>query len=282
MAKKNKILLTGIGGFLAPFLYDEFIKDYNITTTGRSHGDIGCDLEDERQIAMLLADSSPDIIIHTAAMTDVDECEKNPEKAFNVNALVVQNLVSHMSKQSRIVLFSTDQVYPDCQGPHHENETGPVNEYGKTKLEGERYSLEHSNSLVLRTNFFGASRTKNRVSLSDWMISSLEKHKPITLFNDILFSPLHIKTLSELTRKLVEINADGVINVGCRDGASKSDFGLEIAKRFSLSTDGVSIESSSSIPGRAKRPHDMRLNIDRVESLLNQRMPTMKEEIRKL
>ena len=66
MAKKNKILLTGIGGFLAPFLYDEFIKDYNITTTGRSHGDIGCDLEDERQIAMLLADSSPDIIIHTA------------------------------------------------------------------------------------------------------------------------------------------------------------------------------------------------------------------------
>ena len=280
--KNNKILLTGIAGFLAPSLYDELTKDHNITTTGRNSGDIKCDLENEGQVAALFADLSPDIIIHTAAMTNVDECEKNPKKAHSANAIMVKNIVSHMGEQSRIVLFSTDQVYPDHGGPHIESAIGPINEYGKSKLAGENYALEHKNSLIIRTNFFGSPKAEDRSSLSDWIIDSLKKQAPITLFSDILFSPLHVKTLSKLTEQLIKNNASGVFNVGCRNGASKSDFGLAIAKKYSLPTNNVNIGLSSSISNRAKRPHDMRMNIDRIESFLNKRMPTLEEEINKL
>ena len=135
---------------------------------------------------------------------------------------------------------------------------------------------------MLRTNFFGPSRRTGRSSLSDFVIQSLTAGKPVTFFADIFFSPLHMATFGALAVELVQRGITGVFNAGCRNGASKAQFALAIARHKGLQTQTARIGNSTSLPGRAARPKDMRLAVDRIETAAGRRMPTLEEEIAKL
>lgn len=276
------IMVTGAHGLLGPYLCEGLSSRGIIVGVGRNSGDEICDLEQTNQVRDLMARVRPDIVVHTAAMANVDACEENPERALEANAKMVERLVSNIPDQARLITISTDQVYPDTPGPHKESMIGPINSYGRSKLAGERAALVKSSSLVLRANFFGPSRTPDRSSLSDWLTDSLAKQQPITLFEDVLFSPLHMSTLSALVADAMARKMSGVFNLGCREGRSKKDFGLLIAKHLGLQTDTVTVGRSSNIPARAARPADLRMDVNAIEKGLQTRMPTLIEEIEKL
>lgn len=275
-------LITGATGLLAGYLVEACRQSGAVTTTARSGGGRRCDLRDQNAVRSLIAEVSPDVVVHAAALTDIDYCERAPQEAFATNRDAAANIAAELPRGARLVFVSTDQVYPDTVGPHSESDVGPVNVYGQSKLAGERASLDHPNALVLRTNFFGPSRRPGRSSLSDFVIDSLAAGKSITLFDDILFSPLHMTTLAALTAELVDRGIAGVFNAGCRSGASKAKFALAIAKHKGLQTQTARVGTSDAIGGRAPRPKDMRLTLDRLEAALGRPMPTLAEEIRKL
>jgi dTDP-4-dehydrorhamnose reductase len=250
-------------------------------TTARSAGDIRCDLSSAEATAALLAESEPAYVLHAAGETDVEGCEADEWAAFAANRDGAANLAAAMPEAAGLVYFSTDQVYPDTAGPHREDDDAPVNAYGRSKRAGEAAALGHPRCLVLRTNFFGASRTRGRRSLSDFVVEGLRDRRPITLFEDVLFSPLHMATLARLAADLAEAGMTGVFNAGCRDGASKAAFGLAVARHLGLQTETARVGCSDDQPGRAPRPHDLRLDVSRLEAT-GRRMPTLAEEIGKL
>jgi dTDP-4-dehydrorhamnose reductase len=215
-------------------------------------------------------------------MTDVDRCEREPAAATAANRDTAANLAAALSSSGRLIVISTDQVYPDSAGPHREEATGPVNVYGQSKLAGEQAGLAHPRALVLRTNFFGPSRTEGRQSLSDFVISSLGQKKPVTFFADVLFSPVHMATLADLVVTVADGDLAGVFNAGCRNGKSKAEFALAIACRFGLPTGSATIGNSNSLPARAPRPSDLRLDVARLEQALGRPMPTLEDEVAKL
>lgn len=276
------IIVTGSSGLLGPFLKAEAATRGTATGVSRGGVDHACDLADGAAVRDLLDDLRPAVVIHAAAATNVDECERNPDAANRANRIVTANLVTALGPESRLVYISTDQVYPDTPGPHREGDEAPVNVYGTTKLAGEIEALRHPRALVVRTNLFGPSRTPGRASLSDFVIDNLRAQRPVTFFRDVLFSPLHMKTLAELTFSLVEGGLVGVYNLGSRDGMSKRDFGFALAARFGLPTDTVTEGKSTNRPGHAPRPLDLRLDVRRIEAALGRRMPTLEEEIAKL
>jgi dTDP-4-dehydrorhamnose reductase len=102
------------------------------------------------------------------------------------------------------------------------------------------------------------------------------------LFSDILFSPLHMATFGALAIELAQGAAAGVFNAGCRNGASKAEFALAVAKHKNLQTQTAQIGNSTALPGRAPRPKDMRLAVDRLEAVLGRRMPKLEEEVANL
>lgn len=275
-------LITGATGLLADYLVEACRSHGEVTTTARSGGDRRCDLSDAAATRALLADTAPGVVIHAAGLTDVDRCERAPDEAYAVNRDAAANIAAVLSPAARVVFISTDQVYPDQPGPHAEENAAPVNVYGRSKLEGERAALSHPGALVLRTNFFGKSRRSGRHSLSDFVIESLTACRPVAFFSDVLFSPLHMSTLASLVAELVNEGAKGVFNVGCREGKSKAEFALTIARHKGLATERVRLGVSSDVPGRAPRPHDLRLNVSSIETILGRSMPTLEEEIRKL
>lgn len=275
-------LITGATGLLGDYLADACRLRGPVVATSRSGGDLPCDLRDLSMTERLVAEAAPDVVIHAAALTDVDRCEREPREALAANQSTATNLAAALAPTTQLVVISTDQVYPDTPGPHAEPDASPVNSYGRSKLAGEQAALMHPKAVAVRTNFFGPSRRPQRESLSDFFVRALKAKEPVALFADVFFSPLHMATLAGIIAELVELDATGVINVGCREGRSKADFALAIARHKHLPTETARLANSSTLPGRAPRAHDLRLDVSKLESILGRSMPTLEEEIAKL
>ena len=278
----RKILITGSGGLLGPNLVHEAEAYGNAIASSRSSGDIVADLSNRSDALRLVQQSQPDWVVHAAGMTDVDYCESCPKSAYRDNVTSIENLVGALRGSVKLLVISTDQVYPDDPGPHLERSADPINVYGRSKLAGEYAALFHPNVTIVRVNFFGRSLTKGRHSLDEFVIANLKKKNKITLFSDIYFSPLHVKTLSMFTFQLLEKNITGTYNLGSRCGMSKADFGIEVANHLRLSTTAATIGRSSDVPHRAPRTKDLRMNVSKIEAAVETEMPTLIDEISKL
>ena len=276
------ILITGATGLLGPYLVAAAGVLGSVATSSRSDGDQSCDLTNADATARLIQRTDPSVVVHAAAWTDVDGCEEDPDRAFAVNRDSAANLVRVLDSKSLLIYISTDQVYPDSRGMHREGDESPVNTYGRSKLAGEQTALEHPSALVLRTNFFGPSQTSSRQSLSDFVDVNLRNGNAITLFEDVLFSPLHLETLAGLVVETARNGLAGVFNLGSREGASKADFAFIVARQLGLSTTSARRGKSTDIAGRAARPSDLRLDVSRIEAALGRAMPTLSEEVAKL
>ena len=282
MVKRARLVIIGATGLLGPYFSEEFASRYEVINYGRTKGDLRADLTDLDVAKTLFGHADPDIVINLAAYTDVDGCADHPEVAKAINVKIPANIAAAISDHVQLVQISTDQVYPDSKGPHKEKNIGPVNAYGQTKLDGEKAALTHSNTLVLRTNIFGKSKTEGRKSLSDFFEESFRCGKPIKLFNDSIFTPLHMRTLAAITNQMLRKTTAGVYNVGSREALSKADFALAVARHLELSAERTEITSSTSIFGRSKRALDLALDVAKIEKVLTYSMPTLHEEVRTL
>lgn len=275
-------MITGASGLLAPYVAEAARALGPVVLTARRSGDEPCDLTARAAVAALIGRVRPSVVIHCAAMTNVDACEADPNTAFAVNRDATAYLASALAADCRLVFVSTDQVYPDRRGLHREDRVGPVNVYGRSKLGGEYAAVAHKATIVLRTNFFGPSRSPGRASLSDFFIGSFASGAKISLFADSLFSPLHMATLAETMIRCLEAGLRGVYNAGCRRGMSKMDFALALGRHLKLPTDAGVPTDSRSLPNRTPRTADLRMGVGCLERALGCSMPTLRQEIRKL
>lgn len=277
-----RVLLFGATGLLGPYLGDAAAALGPVTRSGLRGGDAVCDATDLAAVGELIGRIAPDVIVNAIGFTDVDGCENDPATADRLNRQVAANIADAAPSAATLLHISTDQVYPGTDAPYDEDDTDPINEYGRSKLAGEAAALRHRQALVLRVNFFGPSQTPGRKSLSDWMIASLANGDPMTLFEDSLFSPLHLESVGRFAIRAVERGLRGVYNLGSREGASKADFGYAIARHLSLDAGNARRGVSADTPGRARRPKDMRMDVRRIEAALECAMPTLSEEISRL
>ena len=277
---KTKVVVFGSSGLLGPYVCKAFAAvGMEVVPVGKDNADITCDLTSPGQTRAFCEKHQPDVVVNLVAQTNVDACEEHPATADILNRQTAASIVNAISDDVLLVHVSTDQVYPDVPGPHKEENTGPVNAYGVTKLKGETEALKHPETLVLRTNIFGPSLTKGRQSLSDFFEKSLREQAPMKLFTDVTFSPLHMATFSGILVACVQKEVRGVYNLASRGGFSKADFAALMAEELGLSLANCEYVSSSTITGRAQRVKDLRLDVEAIEKALNQKMPTLTEEV---
>jgi len=137
----SRILITGAFGQLGTSLRN-ILSDQSILAAGRmipleeKDGCTALDITELNQVRETIALFQPDVIVHLAAMTDVDGCERDPELAFDVNVRGTENLLDNFS--GRFIYISTDYVFDGSNGPYTEkDEVNPISVYGRTKLYGE-------------------------------------------------------------------------------------------------------------------------------------------------
>ena len=232
------------------------------------------------RLADVINSVKPDIMIHTAAMTDVDYCEANEKQAIAVNCDLAASYAETAYKIGLpFVHISTDQLF-DGRQPLLDETTPcqPINKYGRSKWLGERAVLNaHPDALVLRVNFFcwGPSY---RPSFSDWILSNLSQKAPITLYEDVYFTPIYAGVLINIAHQLIAKRAKGIYNLTSSDRISKYDFGVKLAQIFGHNANSItpgSYKSSNSTP----RPLDMSLNNNKVLNTLGIESLTIENSI---
>jgi len=226
----------------------------------------------------------PDVIIHCAALTNVDACEAVPERAYQLNVQATEtiaNWIRQKAPNTQLIYVSSDQIYQG-PGPHSETNAAPINTYALTKLWGEYIVREVDRHLILRTNFLGFDRN-TKTGFVAFLLDAFEKGTPITLFRDVLFNPLYATDWPAIIWPLVDGKITGTYNLGASgNGISKAEFALQVAEALNLNTSSAIIGSVEDVSMAARRPNDMRMDISKIQECLSQALPTVEESLKRL
>ena len=282
-----KILITGANGLLGHELAS-ILKDHSLILLSHSQ----LDISDSDSVNKAIDSSSPDIIINSAAYTQVDLCESNYDLAFASNAIGPKNLAIK-SKQLGIPLIhiSTDYVFEGNEkknSPLNEDDKlGPKTVYGKTKLEGEKLVMENCDKyFILRTAWLygeGKNFVKTMIDLS-------KKNKELKVVNDQIGSPTYAKDLAKAIKEIIDKKSDkyGIYHVTNKGEVSWYQFAKKI---FELKKIEVKVNpcTSEEFPRPAPRPHYSVLNnkkwinagftpLRNYEEALNEYLENLKED----
>jgi dTDP-4-dehydrorhamnose reductase len=278
MDSAAKVMILGATGMLGQALSVEGRRrGYKILGLARSGTDINVDVADRDELAAVLVKSCPDIVINCAATTSVDGCERDPGRAYLINARSVSVLSETAAKVgSYLIQISTDHYYSGHGAVLH-SETAPVtlfNEYARTKYAGERFALTNPGALVVRTNIVGLRGRPGQPTFVEWVIQTLQQGLPMTLFDDYLTSSIDVLQFSTALYDLLPARPGGVLNIAARQVSSKREFVEALAKRLSLPTLQCEIGSVRSLPG-APRAESLGLDVSKAEQLLARLLPDL-------
>lgn len=275
-----RILVTGSSGMLGKDIVEVLSSDADRSVFGfdraanpylsANHQVIG-DLTDLRFLSSSLDKINPDVIIHCAAIVNVDECETNKRAAEALHHDVTEILARYKSGSTRFIHISTDSVFDGQESDYTEEDMpNPINYYAKTKRDGEIVVLENNhNAVVIRTNIYGFHLEHGK-SLVEWAIDNLKQGKSISGFTDVYFNPVYTKQLGEVIRDIIPLKYfKGILNVASKEYLSKHEFLLRIAQQFNFNTDLITKNSVKKFQFSAPRPVNTTLNVDVLGSIFN-------------
>ncbi|MDP2959989.1 MAG: dTDP-4-dehydrorhamnose reductase [candidate division Zixibacteria bacterium] len=282
-----KVLITGSNGLLGQKLVKTFSSDHQTT---------GIDLQiesfipeinftyqalsilDVEKLKELFSSFKPEVVINTAAYTDVDGCEENKELAWSVNVDGVKNLVDLCKKiKAKLIHLSTDYIFDGKNGPYSEEDIpNPVGYYGLTKLESEKSILsecgpagkEKIDFLIVRTNVLYGKGENLRPNFVLWLIQKLSSREKVRIVTDQYNNPTLADNLASAIKEAIEKNISGILNIAGSEYLSRYDFTLKIAKKFKLDQNLISPAKTSELKQKAPRPRWGGLKIDKAKKLL--------------
>ncbi len=279
------ILVTGASGLLGANVVLH-LRDQGREVTATYHLQRLCvpgvrvedaDLSDVSAIRQLVQSVDPEWIIHCAAQTDVDWCEKYPEDAQRINAEASRNLaIAARRAGAGLVYISTDSVFDGESGSYNEDDSpNPINAYARSKLEGERAVMEElRGSVVVRTNIYGWN-ARNKLSLAEWMLERLRRAQEVPGFVDVQFTPILVNSLASILSEMIDRELSGLYHVTGSQSCSKHEFALRLADVYKLPRELVS-EAHVSDPGfLAPRPRNTSLCTDKISHELGRSMPSL-------
>lgn len=276
----DRILVLGDTGMLGQALVREGRRrGLSMVGASRHSKDMAVDLNEDRSIAHVLSESRCGLVINTAAITSLDACERDPLRAYRMNARLPA-LLAHEAHRCGVVLVhvSTDHFFTGDKEALHD-EHAPVqllNEYARTKYAGECFALTCSGSLVVRTNIVGFRGKADTPTFVEWAMASLERKAPMTLFDDFYTSSLDVAAFSAALFDLLPMRPTGILNLASREVVSKRRFIERLADKLGLEHSHCGHGSVSELAG-APRAESLGLDVSKAEKLLGRSLPGLEE-----
>ena len=280
------ILATGAGGMTGSHLLDVFSEDELVRTdlhprTGIRHLDI-CDLQ---QVMNTLGSVRPEQVIHLAAETDVDRCERDPDHAYRTNVIGTSNIaVACKHYEIELVYVSTCGVFGGSQtAPYTEfDQPSPINVYAHSKLEGERavQTLHNTHYIVRAGWMFGGNNgtDKKFVGKIASMCQEGDSTTIIKAVNDKKGSPTYARDFLEAIKALAQTGCYGLYHVVNGGSVTRFDVAVEIAQ-FLQSKARVIPVSSDAFPLPAARPNSEAARSYKLDLLRINRMPNWRDAL---
>lgn len=289
-----RILLTGSNGMLGSDLLKKLGEtSHDILATGRgedrtdisiSHSNITykeLDILSLEAVVEATDSFKPQLIIHGAAMTQVDECEQNKTTCYATNVTGTDNLIAAADRvQARLMYISTDFVFSGKDGPYKEGDpTAPVNYYGETKELAECHVMESGlDWCIIRTILlYGKADPAKRSNFIYWVKNQLESGKQIKVVNDQIRTPTFIPDLTEGILLAIENHAAGIFHISGEEVMTPYEMAQRIAQYLDLNPSLMTPVDASVFSQAGRRPLKTGFIIDKAKSLLGYK-PTRFED----
>lgn len=238
----KRILITGCGGMLGDALFP-IIKS-NFTHVLATDIDVNTnwleklDVRDKNQCQKIMSSFSPDIVIHLAALTDLEFCEKKPQEAYTTNTLGTENMamVTEYSK-STFVYISTAGIFDGKKEFYNDfDKPNPINIYGKSKYNGELYVQKHvSKHYIFRAGWMmGAGPNKDKKFINKIYKQIKRGQKEIFIVDDKIGSPTYTVDFSKSMLNVIKSGLFGLYNQVCKGNCSRFDVANAFVKFLNI------------------------------------------------
>jgi len=284
-----KVLVTGGSSTPGYRIVQEFTKaGYKVITQYNEHEipeiegveKVKVDFLDLNKLVDFVNMVKPEVIIHTAALGDVDKCESDKELAWRVNVDATLILTRESLKYNAYFLYlSTDYVFDGERGLYREEDIpNPVNYYGLTKLIAENIvrSALSRYSIVRTSHIYGFGM--GRINFARAVVELLSKGQRVRALVDQWLSPTLNTLLAKAIRELIEIEYTGVIHVA-GERVSRYDFAKAIARKFSFNEGLIEPTTMRDIHFKAKRPRDSSLDVSKARKLIKTDFYTLENSL---
>lgn len=228
-------------------------------------------------------ETDPDVVIHLAALTDVDGCELDEASACELNHLATEKLATEANDRGvHFIFVSTDYVFDGNKGLYSEDDSPrPVNRYGWSKLRGEEAVRATSkNWCIVRTSTPYGLHPLRR-SFAVFLAEKLAAREEVSVVSDQFTSPTYTVDLSATLLEIAKRRTTGLLHVSGSERCSRLDFAIALAKQLSLDVRLIRPILMSEIQWKAVRPRDSSLNVDRATGLLESKPKPLPDSLRR-
>lgn len=280
---KKTLLVTGSNGLLGQKIINQLKSRKDIELVATSKGENrrlekdfiyhSLDITSREEVEAIMNKYTPDVVINTAAMTNVDACEDDKENCWDINVNAVEYLLEFSKvHNSHLIHLSTDFVFDGKNGPYIEtDEPNPLSYYAESKWASEQLlnNSEYKNTAIARTIIvFGNGDNLSRGNLIVWAKGALEKQAPINVVDDQFRAPTFADDLAAGCILIADKQAKGVFHLSGPETMSILEIVERVAKFYQLSTSCVTPIKTSTLNQTAARPPYTGFVIDKAKNEL--------------
>lgn len=292
-----KILITGSNGLLGQKIVKQLVNrnvDFIATSLGRNRNSkcpgnryTSLDITKIEKVDEVIKSFEPDVIINTAAMTNVDACEENESDCININVNAVEILFNKCkSRNIHFIHLSTDFVFDGENGPYKESDKrNPLSIYAKSKVDSENILMDsdYKNWAILRTIIvFGDAENLSRSNIVLWAKQALAEKKELTIVDDQFRAPTWADDLAWACIQTAIERHLGIFHISGPETFSIFDLVCRIAEYHGFDKNLIKPISSKSLNQKAKRPAKTGFNIDKARTNLAYRPMILEESLKYL
>ena len=255
LALKHKVIATGKGNCRLPFLQDDNFVYASM------------DFTDPYAVHDVFEKFQPEVVVHAGAMTKPDECEQQQWQAYLVNVEgTVTTLMNAAEQKSFFIFVSTDFIFDGEKGMYKEDdEPGPVNYYGKTKLEAEEIVKEYEYDwAIVRTVLVYGKPILSRSNILTIVKEKLERGETYNVVDDQSRTPTHVEDLAKGIVQIIEKRANGVYHLSGKDVLTPYQMACKTAAFLGLDNTLIKRVTASHFSQPAKRPAKTGFIIDKA------------------
>ena len=285
-----RIFITGGGGLLGARLAGMAQEEGHDVFSGYNHSlpekgvALKLDLAVDNSIHKAVDHAQPEIIFHTAALTDVDRCEVEQDLACRINARGTRVLAEAAKKAGAFLVYiSTDYVFDGQRGMYKEEDAAnPISHYGYTKLLGEKYAECVARTCVI----YGSRPASGKINFALWILEKLQKGEEIRIVTDQYVSPTLNTNLAGMLLEAGEEKREGIYHLAGATRISRYDFACKLADVFGLERSLIIPAKMADLCWKARRPMDSSMDVCKATLLLKEKpwdidksLKTLREEI---
>lgn len=276
---KKKVLVTGSNGLLGQKIIANYRlnPDFELIATARGENRmlqkegyqyVELDITNREQVFEILAQTKPDVLINTAAMTNVDACELEHQACDLLNVTAVEYLAAACNLHNvHFIHLSTDFIFDGKNGPYREDDApNPLSYYGQSKLFSEHIVRKCTCpwSIIRTVLVIGITEGMSRSNIVLWAKNALEAGNSISVVNDQFRTPTLAEDLADGCMLVAEKGATGVFNISGKDFMSIMELVQKVAKFWNLDASLIKPISSSALSQPAVRPPITGFQLDKA------------------